>query len=82
MKIQKRGRYQLKTYTSDIYTWSPETNFNKKQSLPVLDENKTFCNASAGSNGEDWLNGYVYNVTLINFTTKQRIAYVACDYVQ
>ena len=40
-----------------------------------------FCNAKAGSQGQDWITTYVYNIAVIDFQ-QQHLAYVECDYVQ
>ena len=61
-----------------LYKWSPQSNEKKKlakRSRPF------FCNATGGSQGEDWIVTYVYN-TVVTDGIAQRIAYVACDYVK
>ena len=77
--MAQRGKYTLKTYTSELYTWTPPTP-TYKQTQPLSTSNN-YCTAIAGSQGEDWTTGYVYNIT-INTGVVQRLAYVACDYVQ
>ena len=81
----KRGTYVVKQYDANLYTWSPERGVYNKHTTggnrQVQQQNKNFCNATGGSQGEDWFTTYDYN---INITTGsiERIAYVACDYVQ
>jgi hypothetical protein len=68
----------LKTTTQPAYKWSPLPNdFSKKPK-----EGKPYyCSATAGSQGEDWISTYCYNITVIN-GVQSRSAYVACDYVE
>lgn len=70
--------YTLKTYSSDLYIWSPDCpTYNKKHiSNNHVYSKPYFCSAIAGSQGVDWISTYCYD--LIN---EQRLAYVECDYV-
>lgn len=80
--------YIDKGYLPNLYMWSPRCpNFTKKR---LEGENFTidnggnqiiFCTATAGSQGQDWITTYVYNLTLIN-NQEARLAYVECDYVE
>lgn len=67
--------------TSDIlYTWSPDTSINK----PVRKgngRNAYFCTATPGSNGEDWISGYIYNLIVVDGKQK-KLAYVECNYIE
>ena len=79
MQAQKRGKYTVKTFYPELYTWSPVPADYKNQ-LP-LNITKDYCNAVAGSQGEDWISTYCYNQS-IQYNTIYRFAYVECNYVQ
>jgi hypothetical protein len=81
-KAQKRGKYTLKTFDSNLYTWSPEANV-KKRATSLLNQQVTnnFCNATANSQGQDWTVNYVYNISVVNGII-ERSAYVACGYIE
>lgn len=83
---KKLGKYTLKTYNTPLYTWDP-LSYDKKVRRDIgmnaaSGGKKYFCNAVPYSQGEDWVTTYVYNVFVTPETVVQRIAYVACDYVQ
>ena len=68
-----------KSYGNQLYKWSPQ---------PVNYDNKGqaagkpfFCNATPGSQGEDWITTYVYDFIVVN-SQQKRSAYVECDYVE
>ena len=72
--------FTLKSGGFDLYKWSPLPNdITKKKS--VAGAKPYFCNATAGSQGQDWISTYSYNMLVIN-SQQERIAYVECDYVQ
>lgn len=78
----KNSTYQLKTYSSFVYGWSPEKpDYAKEQKTCVFEGVKKFCNAVPFSQGQDWFVTYVYNIEVSGEIPK-RIAYVACDYVE
>ena len=79
MNAPKRGKFTVKTYQSELYTWSPDTTLNKPSNGNKVVNN--FCNAIAFSQGQDWVTTYVYSIAVVN-GVQQRLAYVACDYVQ
>lgn len=83
MKIDRRGCYTRKTYDNYLYTWCPEKNVTKNTGSNLITNKKRqrFCNATAGSNGEDWNCTYVYQV-VVDGPEQKRLAYVACDYVR
>jgi hypothetical protein len=70
----------MKTFGSDKYTWCPES-FQKKNISSTSDNVKYFCTAVAGTQGQDWVTTYSYNIVLSPTNTTERIAYVECDYV-
>ena len=72
--------FVLKTYGSSLYKWSPiPTNIVKKKVSEKV--RPFFCNATPGSDGQDWNTTYVYNIRTVKYR-QQRSAYVECDYVQ
>jgi hypothetical protein len=83
--MKKLGKYSLKTYTSDIYSWNPNVacynKGNKKYKKIDVPTPSYYCTAIPFSQGEDWTTTYVYDLSIIN-GIEHRIAYVECDYVQ
>lgn len=76
--IMAKQTFYLKTFSQPLYKWSPEPKTITKRPK----ENKPYyCSAVAGSQGEDWVSTYCYNITVIN-GVQSRLAYVACDYVE
>lgn len=72
--------FTLKSGGFDLYKWSPLPNdITKKKS--TASAKPYFCNATAGSQGQDWVTTYSYNMIVIN-SQQEHIAYVECDYVQ
>lgn len=67
-----------KTYGAQLYKWSPSTSDKK-----VVKTSKPFyCNASSGSQGQDWVSTYSYNIVVTANGEQQKLAYVECDYVE
>ena len=61
-----------------LYKWSPNPiDLTKKpsQGRPF------YCDASAGSQGQDWVVTYMYNLEVVNFE-QAHFAYVECDYIE
>jgi len=81
MEINKKVFVQSKG--AGLYLWSPEgPNYSAKvDSINAKNTRPTYCNATAGSQGEDWVTTYVYNTGIINYQPA-RFAYVECDYVE
>jgi hypothetical protein len=79
-KPQSRGKYAVKTYGNFLYTWSPETPTYNNKTRNTSDK-KSYCNALPGSQGQDWICTYVYDISVLN-GEQQRLAYVECDYVK
>ena len=77
MAIQKKV-FTAKTYGAQLYKWSPIPS-EKKISRS---EKPSFCSASPNSQGQDWITTYVYNFSVTPNGEQQRLAYVACDYVE
>ena len=72
--------FTLKSGGFDLYKWSPLPNdISKKKS--VAGAKPYFCNATSGSQGQDWISSYCYTIFL-NVGQQERLAYVECDYVQ
>jgi hypothetical protein len=81
LKKQQNGKYTLKTYTSNLYTWSPITPTYDKAQNKLNINNNFFCNATPGSQGQDNITTYVYNISVTPNGILEKIAYVECDYV-
>ena len=79
IKPEKRGCFAVKTYGNYLYTWCPEAPTYKKEKSNL--DKKYFCDATPGSQGQDWICTYVYDLSVFN-GVQERIAYVACDYVK
>ena len=80
MGITKKVFAQSRPLGSAMYMWSPLPNdLTKKPSGNI--QKPFYCDAVGGSQGQDWVSTYVYELLVINNETK-RLAYVACDYVQ
>ncbi len=79
---QNRGKYTLKTFNSALYTWSPDTSIVKRPN-PLSNQQTviSLCTAYPGTEGQDGITTYVYNI-VIKPSGIQKIAYVACDYVE
>lgn len=62
-----------------LYKWTPfddEKKANKKGQV-----GKYFCTTPLGSQGNDFVTTYTYEVIIVG-TSTQRLAYVQCDYVK
>ncbi len=67
-----------KSVGGQLYKWSPQpNNVSKKQST----ERPFYCNAIVGSQGQDWITTYMYNLEVINYE-QARLAYAECGYVE
>jgi hypothetical protein len=69
--FQKGGR---------LYKWSPIP--TDKKVNDSTGQRKYYCDATPGSQGEDWIVTYMYTITVDSKGIQHRVAYVACDYVQ
>jgi hypothetical protein len=64
----------------NLYKWSPlPNNFDRKPA--VGNKRAYFCDARPNTQGQDWITTYSYNIVLVN-SKQERVAYVACDYVE
>lgn len=88
MNFQKNCKkvFVDKGYTSKLYSWSPECpDFTRKNKTGNQSNNiyvrPTFCSATPGSQGQDWVTTYVYTLSIVD-NTQARLAYVECDYVE
>lgn len=78
MSVGKKT-FTLKTHGAKLYKWSPIP-FDK--SIIGKDNQRPFyCNATAGSQGQDWVTTYSYEIVVIDGLVAH-LAYVACDYVE
>jgi hypothetical protein len=68
-----------KSVGGQLYKWSPQPNdFSKKKKN---DNAPFYCDAVAGSQGQDWITTYMYNLEVVN-SQQAHFAYVECDYIQ
>ena len=67
-----------KTFGAQLYKWSPLPTDKPKARN---NQRPFYCTAVAGSQGEDWITTYSYDIAVIN-GKQERLAYVECDYVQ
>ena len=71
-----------KTFTrknyGTLYKWSVRSGPQDKQNTKT--DVGVGCTAVAGSQGQDYNTGYVYEQVVVNGQI-ERLAYVACDYV-
>jgi hypothetical protein len=79
MGISKKKTFALKTYGSDLYKWSPQS--NDKTKAKVVPK-PYFCTATPRSQGEDWITTYAYTIEVTPAGVAQRLAYVECGYVE
>jgi len=70
--------FTLKTYDAKLYKWSPEEFAYKK---PIKEKKPFFCNATPYSQGQDWISTYSFDLIVFKYK-QERLAYVACDYVE
>jgi hypothetical protein len=75
---ERRGQNTLKTYNSYLYSWSPDKGVSKNAKQSGV---QYYCTATPFSLGQDWISTYCYNLVVVD-GEQQRLAYVACDYVQ
>ena len=68
----------MKTYGANLYKWSPQPNQKIIKQKP---QRPFYCNAIAGSNGQDWISTYAFITVIINDILEKQ-AYVECDYVR
>jgi hypothetical protein len=73
--------FTLKSGGFDLYKWSPLPNDLTKRKSSAAAAKPYFCNATSGSQGQDWISTYCYNL-ILNAGQQEHIAYVECDYVQ
>jgi hypothetical protein len=71
--------FTLKTYGSQLNKRSPQSNDKK---LSIQSQKPFYCNATPYSQGQDWVTTYSYDIIVTANGEQQRIAYVACDYVE
>lgn len=71
--------FTLKTYGAQLYKWSPTPTDTERHQNGS--KKPFYCNATTGSQGEDWVVGYTYNLVVIN-GQQHRFAYVECGYVK
>ena len=78
MATQKKV-FTAKTYGAQLYKWSPIPT-NKTVNKPAV--TPFFCSATPNSQGQDWISTYTYIFSVTPKGEQERLAYVACDYVE
>lgn len=73
--------FVAKGYLAQLYKWAPIPQTFTPAPKSGNNIKPSFCNAKAGSQGQDWITTYVYNIAVVNYE-QQHLAYVECDYVQ
>lgn len=75
--------FTLKTFGAQLYKWSPSSNEkNKPNNSNNGSNNRPFyCNALPGSQGQDWVTTYVYDLVVVD-NQQEHEAYVSCDYAE
>jgi len=86
MEIKKKIFQQSRPSGSGLYMWSPLpndfTNKNLRNSQNRRNNQKPFfCDAVAGSQGQDWVTTYAYDLLVVDGVLG-RLAYVECGYVE
>ena len=81
MGLNKNKTYTRKPYNSRLYKWSPQST-DKKNNNRGPNNTKFYCSAIAGSQGEDWVTTYVYDLVVDIKGIQHKYAYVECDYVK
>lgn len=67
---------------ANLYKWSPETSDKRaRRSSGAGRVPNYFCTTPLGSQGNDFIVTYTYNVVVVA-GQEERHAYVQCDYVQ
>ena len=80
MSLGKRT-FTLKTYGAKLYVWSPSDYASESKRKDSGGRRPYYCSATPGSQGQDWITTYVYNLTVVN-GQQEKLGYVACDYVE
>jgi hypothetical protein len=73
-----------KTYGAQLYKWSPlpsDRANTKANSNSNSNKRPFYCTAIAGSQGQDWITTYCYDLIVIN-SQQEHLAYVECNYVE
>lgn len=67
---------------ANLYKWSPDTSDKKaRKSSAIGAVSNYFCTTPLGSQGNDFIVTYTYNVVILA-GQEERHAYVQCDYVK
>lgn len=71
--------FTQKTYGAQLYKWSP---IPSDKATLKNGQRPYYCSATPGSQGQDWVTTYSYNLQVSPSGQQERIAYVECDYVE
>lgn len=82
MSLKGLKVFARKPYSGRLYKWGVMNEDKKaKKESGQGKVVKISCNATANSQGEDFITGYVFERVVINSVVHQ-YAYVECDYVE
>ncbi len=73
--------FTIKSYGAQLYKWSPIQNDKIKSNNRGGNVKPFFCTAIAGSQGQDWVTTYTYDLVVVD-NQQEHKAYVSCDYVE
>ena len=77
----KNGPFYRLPNEKFVYKWTPQS-YGEKSRTKSKSNNQVLCTAEPGSQGEDFITGYVYKLSYLPDNVEHRYAYVECDYVQ
>lgn len=80
MGLDKKRTFVRKPYDKNLYKWSPSQDDKKRKKSSLA--GNVGCTAVPRSQGEDWIVGYVYQLTVDAKGQQHKFAYVECDYVK
>lgn len=73
--------YLNKNAGSTVFRWKPLPNQVSKKTEVNSTQSNVVCTAVAGSQGEDFITTYVYDLAIVDEKIA-KLAYVECNYVE